>query len=373
MSIRIVPHSKELTSAVEAFNQRMRARGAPWGFYVDPEPDWIPKRPGQKVWREYYVAIDEQHAVHGGFVLKPQDWHIRGETKIVTDWQGPVSEGSVNPRHASLAVRLIRDMLSKRPALYSWGHGGNEQPVVQILRKMGWLIHETPFCLLVLKPFRFLRLNAYLRTSAVRRAVLDLLAFSGAGFVGFRALHALLRLRTHRRFRVTVSAFTEFGRWADVLWDRCKSCYAAIAVRDAAAMNVLAPATGWPPVTRLQVERSGEVIGWALVMDTRMRGDARFGELHVGSVVDCFADPADAGDVVSAATAFLRRREVDVVVSNQAHPGWIRGFAENGYLVLPHRRLFVASPALRQLLDPFTETAQGLHLTNLDGHGPHGL
>ena len=373
MGIRIVPHCKGLSTAVKTFNQRMRAGGSPWGLSVDPEPAWIPKRPGQNVWREWHLAVDEQHAVHGGFVLKPQDWWIRGETKIITDWQGPVSEGSVDPRHAALALRLIRGMVSIRPALFSWGHGGNDQPVVQILRKMNWLIHETPFCLLVLKPTRFLRLNAYLRTSAARRAALDLLAFSGAGFVGFRALHALLRLKGLRRFRATASEFTEFGRWADELWERCKRRYAAIAVRDAASMNVLAPATGWPPVTRLRVERSGEAIGWALVMDTQMRGDARFGDLRVGSIVDCFADPTDAGDVVSAATAYLRLREVDIIVSNQSHPDWIRGFADNGYLVLSRRRLFVASPELRRMLEPFADTALGLHLTNMDGHGPHSL
>jgi hypothetical protein len=61
------------------------------------------------------------------------------------------------------------------------------------------------------------------------------------------------------------------------------------------------------------------------------------------------------------------------VVSNQAHPGWARGFAENGYAVLPNKRLFAASPDLQEALQPFAETAQGLHLTNMDGHGPMAL
>jgi hypothetical protein len=77
--------------------------------------------------------------------------------------------------------------------------------------------------------------------------------------------------------------------------------------------------------------------------------------------------------VVAAATRFLHRRDVDIIASNQSHPAWARGFAENGYLVLQNRRLFAASPALQQLLEPFTETAQGLHLTNMDGHGPAGF
>ena len=85
------------------------------------------------------------------------------------------------------------------------------------------------------------------------------------------------------------------------------------------------------------------------------------------------ADPADAGEVVFAATRFLRQRGVDIIVSNQAHPGWALGFAQNGYAVLPNKRMFAPSPALRALLEPFDETAKGLHLTNMDGHGPMAL
>jgi len=102
-------------------------------------------------------------------------------------------------------------------------------------------------------------------------------------------------------------------------------------------------------------------------------GEHRFGDLRVGSIVDCLADPADAGEVVSAATRFLTQRGVDIVVSNQAHPGWARGFAQNGYAVLADKRLFAASPALQQALTPFDQVSQGLHLTNMDGHGPMAL
>jgi hypothetical protein len=124
---------------------------------------------------------------------------------------------------------------------------------------------------------------------------------------------------------------------------------------------------------RLRIERDGQTVGWALAMDTQMRGEHRFGDLRVGSIVDCLADPADAADVVAAATRFLTHRGVDVVVSNQAHPGWALGFARNGYAVLPNKRLFAASPALLEALAPFGEVSQGLHLTNMDGHGPMAL
>ena len=89
MPIKLVPHSHEMMDAVEAFNQRMRAGGSQWGFYVDPNPDWIPKRDGAASWREYHLAVEDGEHVRGGYALKPQQWLIHGEIEWVTDWQGP--------------------------------------------------------------------------------------------------------------------------------------------------------------------------------------------------------------------------------------------------------------------------------------------
>lgn len=375
MGIRIVEYAEGHQEAVAGFNRRMAAGGSPWGFYTEARPEWIARAPGVPVWREFHLALDDEDGtVRGAFALKPQPWWVRGQVHTVTDWQGPFSEGSVDARFNTLGLRMVRDMLKKYPLLYSWGHGGNEQPVVQMLLKMGWVMHHTPFCLLVLRPYRFLRLNALLRATPGRRALLDLAAFSGAGSIGLPLLHAVLRRRHGGgRFSATATVVPDFGPWADTLWARCRDRYTAIAQRDAVSMNALAPATGWPPVIRLKVDRDGRNLGWALVMDTAMRGDARFGDLRVGSVVDCLADPDDAGEVVHAATAFLRGRGVDIVVSNQAHPAWADAFGRNGYAVLRDKRMFAPSPALRALLEPFDDTARGLHLTNMDGHGPMAL
>lgn len=373
MGLTIVPHAERYRDAVSAFNARLAAGGSRWSFYPDPVPEWIPRRPDQNVWREYHLAVDDDQVVRGAYALKPQLWWVRGVFHTVTDWQGPFSEGSVDPRYGTLGLRMLRDMLKKHPLLYSWGHGGDDQPVVQMLLKMGWVMHYTPFCLLVVRPSRFLRLNGLLRSSPWRRWALDVGAYSGLGFVGLKLMHSALRLWHWVPLRARAEEVPSFGDWADSLWERCKDRYCAIALRDAATMNALVPAQGWPHGIRLKVDRDGHNIGWAVVMDTQMRGDGRFGDLRVGSIVDCLADPDDTGEVVAAATRFLRRRGVDIVVSNQAHPAWVRGFAQSGYAVLPNKRMFAPSPSLRALLEPFDEAARGLHLTNMDGHGPMAL
>lgn len=374
MTIKIVPHADERRDQVESFNRRMRDAGSPWGFYVEPETRWIPKSKGGPVWRELYVAVENESSVVGGYGLKPQPWLIRGELRTVTDWQGPFSLGAIDNRYAALGLRMVRDMLKKQPLLYSWGHGGNEEPMVQMLRKMGWLMHSTPFLFRITDAFAFLRKNAYLRQDPRKALAQDILAFSGWGSLGIHALHKALRVKSLKRFTATAEVVPEFGPWADELWERVKGRYDAIAVRDAASMRALIPrehtTDEWPRPTIVRVRKDGAELGWAVLVEKQLSGDHRFGDLRVGMIADYLALPEDAGEVVHAAFHQLRELGAEMVMANQAHPGWIRAFVENGFVAVEDRRIFCASPELEKALAPFEQTRRGLFLSNLDGHGP---
>lgn len=375
MTIEIVQHAEDKKDLVELFNRRMREAGSPWGFYVNPKPSWIPPREGQKVWRELYLAIENGEACVGGYALKPQVWRVHGEEHTVTDWQGPFSLGAIDNRYAALGLRMVRDMLKKQPLLYSWGHGGNEEPIVQMLKRMGWLLHPTPFVFRVCRPANFLRKNAYLRQDPKRAVAQDVLAFSGLGTIGMHALHKALRAKSGKlSFRSTSEVVPELGPWADEIWQRVAGGYEAIAVRDADTMNALVPrehaTPEWPAPTRLRVRRDGKDIGWAIVVERQKEGDNRFGDMRVGIIADCLASVDDAGAVVHAAFSHLREIGVDMVMANHSHPGWVAAFEDAGFLRVDDRRVFCAAPALEALLQPWERTKQGLFLTNMDGHGP---
>lgn len=373
MSIEIVRHAAHWIPAVEAFNTRMRAGGSPWGQYVEPVDSWLPELPGAPVWREIFLAVEDGTHVRGGFVLKPQPCWLGGELRTFCDYQGPVSEGSVDRRHSVVAIRMLRDMLKRQPLLYSWGHGGSDQPVLKALRSLGFWIHPTPICVRILRPARFLHGNAWLRTTLPRRIGLDLLAGSGVGWLGIHALHAARDAQRSAARRVSYEAVARFDAWADELWERCRSRYTLVGARDAFTLNTLLPEGRWPPGTKLRVRRGGATVGYAVVMDTAMKGDRRFGDLRVGSIIDCFGAPEDAADVVWAGYRCLRERGVDLIVSNLAHPEWVRGLSRCGFVTLAGRRELAASPALRSALEPLEQGALGIHLTNLDGHGPMAL
>ncbi len=375
MAIKVVPYEPEMESAVAAFNQRMLEGQTGWGWYETSVDAWLPERGELRTWREHYLAVDDEGHVRGAYAHKPHEWRIRGRDVLVSDWQGPVSEGLLDPKYATMGLRLLREMLKRYPVLYSWGHGGYETKLLQMVMSMRWLIHDTPFCLKVIHPFRFLRRNTYLRDTPGRRLAQDLLAFTGLGWLGLKALHFAIGLSGRSAGAgVEVEEVDRFGDWADDLWLAHRDRYQALACRDATTMNALVPQDGrWPAGIRLRMRRGGETIGWAVVLDNQLEDDPRFGDLRVGCVADAFSAPEDAAAVVAGATRFLERRGVDLIGSNQAHPDWVEGFRSAGYLVLENRRAFAVSPGLQELLSPFDETTPGLHLTNMDGHGPSGF
>jgi hypothetical protein len=49
------------------------------------------------------------------------------------------------------------------------------------------------------------------------------------------------------------------------------------------------------------------------------RKDRKFGEMRVGSMVDCWTSSENAVPVVRAAARAREKRGVDLIVSNQAH------------------------------------------------------
>ena len=141
-----------------------------------------------------------------------------------------------------------------------------------------------------------------------------------------------------------------------------------IAVRDCQTLNIL-----YPPGARFlryRVTRAGRTVGWAVLLDTQMSDNKYFGNLRVGSIVDCLASPEDASAVIRAATRALEERSVDLIVTNQSHAAWCAGTRDAGFLRGPSNFPFLASRELAKLVQPLPSNMPHCHLTRGDGDGP---
>lgn len=366
MAIRIQPYQDEWSASVAEFNRRMIP--AQVGFDVPETPHgcWLPKIPGREVYQEIFLALDDRF-VRGAYTFKSQQFSFRGDLRWVGSCQRPISEGLLDKRYSLVGPRLVQDALRRQPLSYGLGIGSQDAVLVRLFRTLGWQLKIVPFYFKVLHPFTFFRNIAYARNTRARRLLMDFLAFSGAGWVGTRVAQ---RWRSRVRDRsVTIRQVDEFTDWASKLWHACHARYSMVGRRDASVLGTLYPRAERKFI-RLQIRSADRILGWAVVLDTPMSGNKFFGNMRVGSIVDCLADPADADPVIRAAAEILEKRGVDLIVANQSHSAWGRAQRRAGFLAGPSNYLFMSSVALSALLQQVDPAGQDMHLNRGDGDGP---
>src|SRR5437899_2341265 len=303
----IQPYTGAWSGAVREFNSRLRAGGC--DEFVFPEQP--------EAGRQEFLVLDDG-CMRGGYILRAQDFSFGGQIRQVAHYRLPLSEGAIDRAYVGVGALMLRHALSQQPLLFALGMGGVDRPLPRMLQAMGWSLRPVGFYFKVLSPARFLRNIRLLRKTAVRRTIADVAAWSGAGWLGLQALQ--LARGGAGDAPATTEAFRNFGTWADELWDRCHSRYAAIGVRSSGPLNKLYADD--ERFLRWRVVRQGTVIGWAVALDTAMQDDKHFGNLRLGSIVDVLALPEDAPAVMAAAARELEQRGVDLIVSNQCHKAW---------------------------------------------------
>lgn len=368
MSIVIQPYRPEHELAVAAFNQRLRQAGENehMVFYRYAEPRWLPRTAGSRIYNEFFVALDNA-VVRGGYALKTQEFLFPdGQVRSIGYYHHPLSEGIVNKAHAVVGALLLRDAMLRAPLLYCLGMGGYGHPLPQMLIRLGWAHCLVPFFFRVLSPARFFRQMQALRETAKRRIAMDLAAFTGAGWAGSKLFQTYRALTAPHASKAEIHEVGVFAANAQLLWDRAKQTCSFTAVRDREALQALYPPSE-THLTRIEIRRGGNVIGWAVVGERR--NDAKYGNLRVGSVVDCWALPGEFLPVVRGASETLKRQGFDLILTNQSHQDWGNAFKAAGYLSGPSNFLFAASKKLAELLAPFDQTQVRMHLTRADGDG----
>lgn len=368
MAITIQPFTEAHVEAVKAFNDRLVRGGGQVRFPPSPVPSAFPRRAAVPLHQEYYVAL-EGETVRGAYIDKSQVFALKGELVKISQFQLSVSEGAVDPRYGMVAVRLLMDALARQPLQFGHGMERYDLPITRFLQTMKWRLFPCPLYGRVVHPYRFLRRNGYLRRCLFGRLALDALAFTGLGWLGIQTVQAVQRLRHGKSAGWECGIVSQFTDWADALWERAKVAYDLIAVRNSTILNTLYPPAN-EQFLRLQVSRHGEVVGWAVLLDTQMDGHRLFGTIRLGSVVDCLALPGTELDVVTAATQYLMGRGVDVILTNQLARVWCDAFVRNGYLRGPLNCIFAVSPALAARLEPLEDNVRRIHMTVGDGDGP---
>jgi len=367
--MEIVPYSSAHRDAIERMNMTLKAAGSEWEFPPEERPANADQLP---VWVESFIAVDRDGA-YGGYLLKHQQFFAGGHPLEVGDLQLPLSMGQIDGSYAHVSAALLIDVLRRSPVCYALGLGSEETQFAKLLGAAGWQYRPVPFYFSVKKANRF-ALNIRLPSDRSRlQQLLRLLGRLRLAGLALRLRRALgSRRRTERAPYTKVRELARFDGAADELFEAHAPSYSLVGDRRASVLNILYPERD-ERCLRIVVERDGIAIGWALLLDTRMRDHKYFGDMRVGTLADCLAAPEDAPAVVAAADDALTARGVDLVVSNQLHPAWCGALEGAGYELGPSNFFFYSSEALREALSGQADWENGIHMNRGDGEGPGHL
>jgi hypothetical protein len=369
----VVPFTRELIPAVQAFNERLLAGGLEKALlYPESHIPRYPPREGAQVLQEYFLLLEDQATMRGGFILTHERWSFSGKPEWAAHIRLPIAEAAVDRRFKGLGTQIFHSAMAMQPKLCMFGMGGLQTSVARRLRSLGWSMESVPFYFRIFRPGVFLRTSPYLRKKPLLRLGADVAAVTGLAAAGLSALQFLGGIGVRRAKDVRAEQVSTFAEWADEVWEQGCGAYAMAAVRDSATLNARYPAEE-RQFLKLRFSRGGKAVGWAVLLDTRMRGSKYFGDARVGALVDYFSSSEHAETVIRGATDFLQSREVDIVVSNQTHHAWRRVLRRCGYLRGPSNYLFALAPNLAERVRPLSETFTECFVTRGDGAGPERL
>lgn len=360
MAVEFVPHSEAHREAVAAFNRRLEAALGRPPFLLPDSPE---SRTGL-IEARHWVAVDGDE-VRGGYLLVTYPCRLNGAEALAANIQSPLAESIADKRYVYLPVLMVKQFVRHNPLCFSVGMGEASNPLPRLLRAAGWSVEAVPFLFRVHRAARFLRLLPALRASWWKRTAAQVIARTGAGALGRAWLH---RRRARWPAGSSVTIESNWGSWADEVWQRFQGELRFAVRRDAAVLGELYPRC--EERLRIYHVRSGRAsIGWAAALLTRMRGHAHFGDLRVGTILDCAATPDAFFTVAALADEALGDEGADVVITNQTLPRWRQAFHAAGFRPGPSNYHLACSPRLAQALS-FSPVAGGLvHVTRGDGDG----
>jgi hypothetical protein len=366
VSIRIVPYTARETKAAIAFNHRLRQANSASEFLLPETPPPEGAGPERAIKAVHYLALEDE-TVRGGFVLGDYPAWLNAAPVTATVCIAPLSEGIVDPKYAMLSMQFIRHVRAHNPYGFASGMGSPNNPYPRLLRAAGWSIIEIPFFFRVCRANRFLGQIGPLRSSPARRAVSGLAAWSGLGAVGLAAAQARGLLVRRPAAGLTAEIVTEWGPWADEIWDRVRASFSFAICRDRRTLQDLYPASE-TRVIRLLVRRGGQVAGWATALDTQMKRDRYFGDLRVATILDCMAPRSDLTAVVYTISRTLQRAGADLIISNQSHRLWQDAFRRAGFLEGPGNYCLGISKPIADAIQS-GEGRTAIYFTRGDGDG----
>jgi hypothetical protein len=358
MPIEFVPFEARHLDAVRRFNQRLVSGNAVTPFLLEENA-----APVQSERSRQMVAL-EGDEVRGSFLEVTYSATVAGVDGQALNCQSPISEGLVDQKYLMLPSQMFKVMQRKNPYVFVVGMGSLQNPLPRFLAAAGWSVEEVPFFYKVIRASRFLREMPLLQRPLWKRTAARIAALTGAGSIAFSLMHRGSGAPQLSRWSI---AKGEWGPWTTELWNRFRGEIQFGVTRDDAALRLMYH--GPREIGPLVLKRDGAVCGWSMALLTQMQNNPHFGNLRVGTILDCVADEDSRVAAIVRTTEYLTEAGADIVVTNQSFAPWQQSFRDAGFLPQRSNYVLAASPKLSAAIGGKPVASGRIYVTRGDGDG----
>jgi len=370
MPIKIIPYSDNHIALVKDFNIRLKAKGINFQFPESNQSPLLPHYKERAIYQDYYLAIENDSIVRGGYILKQQNFILNNNITAIGNYQLPLSEGTIDKKYNMLGIQMLSDVMKKQSLLYSLGMGGLDKQLPQLLSAMGWRVQKVPFYFKACHPRIFLKEMPFLHRQPLPGSLCNIAAATGLGAAGIKLWQWSLTKRHTSITDYKIETAPLFDERTDKLCTDCSKEYSLLAQRSQEVLNILYPPEDKRFYRLIISDANNSLSGWAVLLDTKMEDNKYFGNLRVGTIADCLAKPEQAKIVIAAAVNFLVKRNVDIIISNQSHSWWCAALSDSGFLKGPSNFILALSKGLTLKISETDPNFRKIHFNRGDGDGP---
>ena len=370
MTYLIRESNKNDSNSIRNFNKELEENGfnfrLPVTFSKDLNADDF-------LFTRKFILIENKISVRAGYTLKSQWFKINNDLLKVGYYYNPITAGLFNKKYNICGVMLLHDAQKKNPNLFCLGMGGYSETLPKLLKGLNWNLQKIPFFFRVHNPYIFLKNIRFFKNTKFKFFFINFLANTGLGWLCIKLLFfltTLFHIRLKKKSNVVMKELEVFDQSLDTLWDIAKQHSEFIAVRNAKYLKILYSDKRF---IKMKFFDQDQIIGWSVSLCTQLNDHKQFGNMKLGSIVDCLSLRGYESNIIKETSNMLKNKGADLIVSNQSHTFWMQAFKKNSFVGGPSNFIFASSVTLSKKLKNNKKFKDYMHLTRGDGDGPINL
>ena len=349
---------------IEKFNNELNNHG--FRFKL-PMPDDKENKINNFIFENKFILLEDEKTVRAGYTLKNQWFKINGSNHQIGYYYNPVTAGLFNKKYNICGLLLLNDAHKKNLDLFCLGMGAYSEKLPKLLKKLNWELETIPFYFKIYNPNSFLENITYLKNNKYKAFVIKIIKKSKLGWLFIKIFFNLSNFIffPFKKVRdISVEKVESFGKNFDDLWENAKINNSFIAIRNHKYLNELYSNKRF---IKLKFMKKDKLIGWSISLCNKLENHKQFGNMNLGSIVDCLSLKGYETSIIKKTDEILKKKGADLIVTNQSHVCWKNALKINSFINGPSNFIFASSVGLTKKLGVNKDF---VHLTRGDGDGP---